>query len=153
SLTKPIATATSIMILADRHKLNLDDRVAQYVPEFGKRNKADITIRHLLTHVSGLPAETTLDDYVYGRAEAIRRISALEPRAPPGTKFIYSDIGFIMLEEIVARVSGQSLAKFAAESIFRPLGMTETGFLPPPELRRRAAPTEMRDGAWMVGEV
>src|SRR5258706_2906491 len=153
SLTKPIATATSIMILADRNKLKLDDPVAKYVPEFGKHGKASITIRHLLTHVSGLPAETTLDDYRYGRAEAIRRISALEPRAAPGVKFIYSDIGYIILEEVVARVSGRDLGKFSAESIFRPLGMTETGYLPPLELRRRAAPTEIRDGAWIVGEV
>jgi uncharacterized protein YbbC (DUF1343 family) len=153
SLTKPVATATSIMILADRHKLSLDDPAAKYVPEFGKHNKAGITLRHLLTHVSGLPAETTLDDYRYGRAEAIRRISALEPRAAPGVKFIYSDIGFIILEEVVARVSGRDLAKFSAESIFRPLGMTETTYLPPAELKRRAAPTELRDGAWIVGEV
>src|SRR5258707_310884 len=82
-----------------------------------------------------------------GRAEAIRRITALEPRAAPGVKFIYSDIGYIILEEVVARVSGRDLAKFSAESIFRPLGMTETGYLPPLELRRRAAPTEIRDGA------
>jgi uncharacterized protein YbbC (DUF1343 family)/CubicO group peptidase (beta-lactamase class C family) len=153
SLTKPVATATSIMILADRHKLDLDDPAAKYVPEFGKHNKAGITIRHLLTHVSGLPAETTLNDYGYGRAEAIKRISALEPRAAPGVKFIYSDIGFIILEEVVARVSKRDLAKFSAENIYRPLGMTETTYLPPAELRRRAAPTELRDGAWIVGEV
>jgi uncharacterized protein YbbC (DUF1343 family)/CubicO group peptidase (beta-lactamase class C family) len=153
SLTKPVATATSIIVLADKGKLKLDDPVAKYVPEFGKHGKAGVTIRHLLTHVSGLPAETTLDDYRYGRAEAIRRISALEPRAAPGVKFIYSDIGFIILEEVVARVSGRGLAKFATESIFRPLGMNETAFLPDADMKRRAAPTEMRDGAWIVGEV
>jgi uncharacterized protein YbbC (DUF1343 family) len=153
SLTKPIATATSLMVLVDRGKLRLDDPAARYVPEFARHNKANITLRHLLTHVSGLPAETTMDDYRHGRAEALRRISALQPRWPPGAKFIYSDIGYIVLGEVIARVSGKDLSKFAQHYLFSPLGMTDTVFVPSAELRLRAAPTEMREGSWIVGEV
>ena len=104
SLTKPIATATSLMVLADQGKIDLDDRASRYVPEFAARGKSAITIRQLLTHVSGLPSETALGDYEHGRAEAIRRIAALSLKAAPGTRFTYSDIGFLMLEEVVRRL-------------------------------------------------
>jgi len=153
SLTKPLATATSIMILAERGALALDEPAARYVPEFGEHGKQRITLRQLLTHVAGLPADTPLEDFDRGKMEALRRIYALTPRNEPGTKFTYSDVGFLVLEEVVRRVSGQQLDEFTRANIWDPLAMPETGFLPPPALRDRAAPTELRRGAFMVGEV
>ncbi len=153
SLTKPVATATSLMVLVDQGKVDLDDRAAHYVPELGARGKEAITLRQLLTHVSGLPAETAVDDYQHGRAEAVRRIAALRLKAPPGAKFIYSDVGFLVLEEVIRRVARTDLASFAADAIFKPLGMSETGFLPAAKDRARIAPTEQRGDRWMRGEV
>ncbi len=153
SLTKPIATATALMVLAERHVLGLDDRIDRHVPECAALGNDGVTLRHLLTHVSGLPAETPLGDYEHGRPEAVRRICALSKRAAPGEKFIYSDVGFILLEEVVRRTSGQDFAVLAHDAIFGPLDMSETGFLPSVALRERAAPTETRNNAFMVGEV
>jgi uncharacterized protein YbbC (DUF1343 family) len=153
SLTKPIATATSIMALVDRRKIDLDQKVAHYLPGFAARGKSAITVRQLLVHVSGLPAETPVADYTLGRAQVQKRLAALAPKAAPGTAFVYSDVGYLVLEEIIRKVSGEDLASFASEAIFRPLGMSETGFHPSPELRKRGAPTEMRNDAWMRGEV
>jgi uncharacterized protein YbbC (DUF1343 family) len=153
SLTKPIATATSLVVLADQGKLDLDDRASRYVPEFAARGKDSITLRQLLTHVSGLPAETPIDDYEHGRKEAIRRIAALSLKAAPGARFIYSDVGYLVIEEAIRRVTGTDLATFAAAAIFRPLGMHQTGFLLSAKDRTRTAPTELRKGAWIRGEV
>ena len=153
SLTKPVATATSVMLLVQRGQLRLQDRVAAYLPEFGNRGKERITVLHLLTHQSGLTADNSLEDYRHGRREAVRRIMQLPLLSPPGERFRYSDVGFIVLGLLVEKVSGQPLDRFARENIFRPLGMDETTFNPGPELRRRAAATEKREGRWMVGEV
>jgi len=153
SLTKPIATSTSLMILADQGKLDLDDRASRYLPEFAAHGKDSITLRQLLTHVSGLPAETPIDDYQHGRKEAIRRIAALSLKAAPGVRFIYSDVGYFVLEEVIRRVTGTDLATFAAAAIFRPLGMNQTGFVLSANDRARAAPTELRKGVWIRGEV
>ncbi|WP_394822533.1 exo-beta-N-acetylmuramidase NamZ domain-containing protein [Pendulispora albinea] len=153
SLTKPVATASSIMVLVDRGRVGLDEPAARYVPEFGRAGKGAITLRHLLTHVSGLPVETPVRDFQEGREVALGRIYDLVPRAAPGQAFVYSDVGFLVLEEVIKRVTGQDVAVFAAENVFRPLGMVETGFLPGPELRARAAVTEQRDGVWMRGQV
>jgi len=151
SLTKPIATATAVMILVDRGTVDLDARASKYVPELAKL--PPFTVRQLLLHTSGLPSGTPLSEWTPDRAEVLRRIAASTLRAAPGERFIYSDVGFVVLQEIVERVSGKTLDTFASEEIFAPLGMTETGFLPPPELRARAAATEERDGGFMVGEV
>jgi uncharacterized protein YbbC (DUF1343 family) len=153
SLTKPIATATSIMLLLEHGKVDLDASAASYVPAFDSHGKGALTLRHLLTHVSGLPAETPLRDYEHGRGEAVRRIATLSLRAQPGEKFAYSDVGFMVLEEVIRKVTGTDLASFATASIFRPLGMNETRFLPLPQERGRIAPTEQRKGSWMRGEV
>ena len=99
SLTKPIATSTSLMILADQGKLDLDDRASRYLPEFAAHGKDSITLRQLLTHVSGLPAETPIDDYQHGRKEAIRRIAALSLNSLPA-----------LAEDRPANVFGSSLA-------------------------------------------
>ena len=153
SLTKPVATATAIMVLAEQGKIDLDEKVAHYLPAFAARGKAGITIRQLLTHVSGLPSELPVPDFALGRLEVVKRIDNLALKAAPGTKLIYSDLGYLVLEEIIHRVRGEDLASFASKAIFRPLAMNDTGFLPPAELRTRVAPTEMRNDAWMRGEV
>ncbi len=153
SITKPVATATSIMLLIEQGKLRVTDRVAAHLSEFAVNGKEGITVYQLLTHQSGLIADNALKDYEDGPAKAIARVHALDTVAEPGTRFIYSDVNFIVLAELVRKLSGQDVAKFAAERVFHPLGMTETGYLPREELRARAAPTEQRDGKWMVGEV
>jgi uncharacterized protein YbbC (DUF1343 family) len=153
SLTKPIATATSIMVLADRGRVGLDEPVLHFLPEFWMRDKRTITVRQLLTHVSGFPAETIYEDYKHGRTDTLRRLANTALLTTPGTRFIYSDIGFLILEDVVARVSGKDIAAFTAENVFRPLGMNETGYLPGPALRSRIAPTEYRDGVLIAGDV
>lgn len=153
SLTKPMATATSIMILLDRGQLRLRDRVTTYIPEFGENGKDKITIQDLLTHQSGLLPDNALADYEQGPDEAWRRIWALDLRAEPRTKFIYTDVGFLTLGEVVRRVTGMDVHAFTQENLFRPLGMTDTGFLPRDTLRLRAVVTQQREGRWMQGEV
>ena len=153
SLTKPIATATSVMLLVEQGKLSIDEPVAKYLPEFAQSGKEAITVRQLLTHQGGLIADNRIEDFADGPEVAMARIMALQPCATPGDSFIYSDVGFIVLGELVRRVAGQPLDRFAEEQIFKPLGLRETGFLPREELRARAAPTEKRDGRWMQGEV
>lgn len=153
SLTKPVATATSVMILWDQHKLRLEETVARYIPQFAENGKESITVEQLLTHQGGLIADNALADYAGGAEEAWRRIFALRPRNRPGKSFTYSDVGFLVLGELVHRVSGKTLDAFARERIFEPLGMKETRFLPTEPMRGRAAPTERRDGHWMQGEV
>jgi uncharacterized protein YbbC (DUF1343 family) len=157
SVTKPVATATSIMVLVERGKIALDDPLVKYVPECAGDDKGAgkraITLRHLLLHVAGFPADIAKDDFAHGRTEAIHRICNTPLRGPPGTLSIYSDLGFMLLEEVVRRVTARELPDFAAESIFGPLGMRDTGFLPSPALQQRAAWTENVDGVWRVGVV
>ncbi|MEX2561360.1 MAG: serine hydrolase domain-containing protein, partial [Pirellulales bacterium] len=153
SLTKPIATATSVMLLSERSQLGPDDAAAQYLADFGRHGKEQITIRQLLTHQGGLIADNPLSDFDDGADAAFKQIDELEPIAPPGTRFVYSDVGFIVLGRMVEQVSGQDLHAFTRQHLFEPLGMRETTFLPAEELRRRSAPTEQRDGRWVQGEV
>lgn len=153
SITKPMATATSIMLLVERGKLRLTDTVSSLLPEFGVNGKESITIHDLLIHHSGLLADNSIKDYEHGRDEAVKRICELKLLNPIGTKFVYSDVNFIVLGEIVKRVSGQTVHEFSREHIFTPLGMRSTGYLPSETLRAKAAPTEQRDGKWMQGEV
>ncbi len=153
SLTKPVATATSVMILRDQGRLRLDDAVARYLPEFAANGKQSITVEHLLTHQGGLIADNALADYADGPERAWQHLLALRPKGHPGQDFIYSDVGFMVLGELVHRVSGKTLDVFAKDHVFVPLGMSDTGFLPPESLRRRASPTERRQGRWMQGEV
>ncbi len=153
SLTKPLATATSIMLLLEQGKLRLSDRAAQYVPEFGSKGKDKITIEQLLLHTSGLIADNPLSDYADGPPKAFERIHELTPTSEPGARFVYSDVGFLVLGEIVERISGEPLDVFARRNIFAPLGLRETTFKPGKPLAERAAPTEQREGRWMQGEV
>ena len=142
SLTKVIATTPSIMKLFEAGKLRIDDPVTKYLPEF-QGGKSDITVRLLMTHFSGMPPDLELEPRWSGYETGIQRALTTKPIAPPGARFIYSDINFILLGEIVRRLSGESLAEFAKRQIFLPLGMTETGFLPNSKLRDRIAPTEI----------
>jgi uncharacterized protein YbbC (DUF1343 family)/CubicO group peptidase (beta-lactamase class C family) len=142
SLTKVVATTTSVMILVEEGRIRLSDRVAAYVPEFDRYGKADITIRHLLTHTSGLRPDLDLGDLWQGAETAVALAVEEVPLAPPGARFIYSDINFFLLGDIVRRVSGRPLNEFARQRIFEPLGMDDTMFLPPAALWPRVAPTE-----------
>jgi uncharacterized protein YbbC (DUF1343 family) len=153
SLTKPVATATSIMLLLEQGKLRLSDRVVDYLPGFGQHGKDKITLEHLLLHTSGLIADNPESDYRDGRDKALERINDLTPLAEPGARFVYSDINFILLGEVVGRVAGESLDQFARKHVFEPLGMKETTFRPQGALRERAAPTEARAGRFEPGVV
>jgi len=153
SLTKSIATATSIMLLVEQGQLSVSDPVAKHLPAFGAKGKDKITVEQLLLHTSGLIADNALADYKGGKKKAIERICDLELQNEPGTRFTYSDVNYIVLGELVERIADKPLDAFAQKHIFKPLGMTETGFRPSDALKERCAPTEQRDGHWMIGEV
>lgn len=153
SLTKPIATATSVMVLIQQGRMDLNAPVAMYLPDFAANGKDKITVGHLLMHTGGLIADNSINDYKGTPEEAIANICNLKPTAEPGQTFTYSDVGFIVLGEIVKTVSGKNVHEFSQEAIFQPLGMSETGYLPAEVLRSRAAVTEQREGRWMRGEV
>ena len=142
SLTKVVATTTSVMMLVEQGRIRLTDPVFLFIPGFEAHEKRGITIRHLLTHTSGLRPDLDLEAEFHGADEAIRRASEETPTSPAGERFVYSDINFFLLGDIVRRVSGEPLDRFAAGHIFQPLGMRDTGFLPPPARRPRIAPTE-----------
>ncbi|QDV48564.1 exo-beta-N-acetylmuramidase NamZ domain-containing protein [Gimesia fumaroli] len=153
SLTKPVATATSVMQLVERGKIKLSDPVSKYIPEFAANGKQDVTVYQLLTHQGGLIPDNSMKDYRDGPEQAMERIYALKLYYEPGTRFAYTDVGFILLAEIVKRVTGQTVHEYSSKNIFQPLGMKETGYLPGAELRKRAATTQQREKRWMQGEV
>jgi CubicO group peptidase (beta-lactamase class C family) len=153
SLTKVIATATSVMILVEDGKISLTDTVATYIPEFAQNDKGKVTILNLLTHYSGLRPDLDLDEPWVGYETAISLACKEKLVALPGEKFLYSDINYLLVGDIVQRVSGQKLNDFARERIFVPLGMKDTGFLPDLSLIGRIAPTEPRDHIMLRGTV
>jgi uncharacterized protein YbbC (DUF1343 family)/CubicO group peptidase (beta-lactamase class C family) len=142
SLTKVVATTTSVVKLMEDGKIRMNDRVSTFIPGFERYKKADITIRHLLTHTSGLRPDLDLAETWTGSEEAIQLAIEEVPTALPGEHFVYSDINFLLLGEIVHRVSGKPLDQFARAEIFAPLEMKDTMFMPPESLRPRIAPTE-----------
>lgn len=146
SLTKVVATATSIMILVERGKVRLSDPVSNYIPELKGEGRERITIELLLTHRSGYAPDFDLKERWTGHDEAVKRLIKEPLRNPPGARFVYSDIGYIALGEVVRRVSGGTLDKFARLNIFVPLGMRHTSFRPSQALKKRIAPTEKRRG-------
>lgn len=180
SLTKPIATGTSLMILAERDRLDLDDPVGNHLPEFNVKEgtgsergevpvpvlKQDVTVRQLMTHMSGMPAYVGAD-----RQKVIKEkagfpcpgdtrayVRTLDLTRPPGEVVIYSCLNAILCAEIVEVVSGQPLDRFAAEHIFKPLKMTDTGFNPPEQLRSRCVPSTKAEhgrgeGGFLQGQV
>src|SRR3954471_4456022 len=129
SLTKVVATTPAIWLLIQRGKIEIDAPVSRYIPEFRGGWRDEITIRHLLTHTSGLRPDLDLSPPWSGYDTAIRMAMAEEPRQRPGYTFRYSDINFELLGEIVRRISGDDLDVFADREIFRPLGMRDTFFL------------------------
>ncbi len=153
SLTKPTATATSIMLLIQRGKLKLTDKIADHIPEFAQNGKQDITVEQLLLHRGGLIPDNSMDDYVGTRQDMIDRINALPTRWEPGTTYKYTDVGFIVLGELVQAIDGRTVDVFAKEEIFEPLGMHETTYHPTEEMVARCAPTEFIDGQWRLAEV
>ncbi len=146
SLTKVVATATSIMILVERGKIRLNDPLSTYIPEIKGEGRERITLELLLTHRAGYAPDFDLKDRWRGYDEAIKRLIREPLRNPPGAKFVYSDINYIALGEVVHRASGLTLDQFALRNIFIPLGMRHTGFRPKAKLRARIAPTEKRRG-------
>ncbi len=153
SITKPVATATSIAILAERGKVNVEAPVKTYLPEFTGDGRDDVLVKHLLTHTAGLIPDNAIGEYKSGVAEAWKNLFAVKIQSTPGSKFVYSDVCFQLLGKIVERASGQPLNEFAKANIFDPLGMKDSGYLPPESLRERIAPTEVRDGKMLRGEV
>src|SRR5215470_13231542 len=141
SLTKVVATAPSVMRLVQFGQIRLNDQVSHYIPEFAANGKQSITIRELLTHYSGLRGDLDLNVPWEGEQEGFRRAHEEKLERPPGVQFLYSDINFIELGELVQRVSGMSLDKYAEAHIFQPLGMKHTRFLPPPEWHSNIAQT------------
>src|SRR5215471_14806778 len=113
SLTKVVATATSIMILVERGKISLIDTVATYIPEFGRMGKEQVTVEQLLTHRAGLPPDNEIADYIGKTVDPLENIYNLRPVYTPGSRFSYSDVGYIVAAELVRRVSGERLDRFA----------------------------------------
>ncbi|HEY2013972.1 MAG TPA: exo-beta-N-acetylmuramidase NamZ domain-containing protein, partial [Bryobacteraceae bacterium] len=127
--------------LFEQGKFRLSDKVTDYIPEF-QGGKSDITLRHLFTHFSGLAPDVPLKNPWTGYETGIHLACIDKPAGPPGVRHVYSDINFILLGEIVHRLSGQMLSDYARQNVFLPLGMKETMFQPPASLVPRIAPTE-----------
>jgi uncharacterized protein YbbC (DUF1343 family)/CubicO group peptidase (beta-lactamase class C family) len=146
SLTKVVGTTAGIMKLVEAGKVRLNDRVTEYLPEF-QGGKSDITVRMLLTHYSGMRPDVDLEPVWSGYETGIQKALVDLPAAPPNAQFTYSDINYLLLGEIVRRASGKPLPDFVRDEVFGPLGMTDTGWLPDPNLRPRIAPTEVVQGS------
>ncbi len=153
SLTKVVATTTAVMQLNDQGRLNLDAPAARYWPEFAQNGKGRITLQQLLTHTSGLRAEVPSRRPWSGYGQALAAIAGDRPLNPPGARFRYSDVNFIVLGELVRRVSGLPLDAYCAQNIFKPLGLKDTSFKPPRERLARTAPCDRQNGVWRCGEV
>lgn len=154
SLTKVLATTTAILQLAEQRRIDLDAHVAIYWPEFATHGKGAITVRQLLAHTSGLRPDLDLDTGWSGRKEARRRILAERPVSPPGSAVLYSDINFLVLGELVERISRERLDRYCERHIFAPLRMRNTRFRPPAStLSDLALTTAGTDGTFARGVV
>lgn len=152
SLTKPLATAIAMMLLVREKKIRLEDRVTRFFPNFGVFGKTHVTFRHLLAHCSGLPAwKPYYEDIVKGEKDGrinfvasraaksyvFERIHREKPIAPPGIQSLYSDLGFMLLGEVVEEISGWTLDRYCQDKIFRPTGLRSTSFVDLTQLRMR----------------
>ena len=155
SLTKAVVTSTAIMILVDRGQLVLERPVVDVLPDFAPHGKNDVTVLHLLTHTSGLPARNRVSRTATDRATTIRLALGIFRSYLTGDRELYTDLGFLALGEIVAHVAGVPLNEFARREIFQPLGMTDTGYRPDAGRRARCAATEDNPdrGGVIVGAV
>ena len=153
SLTKPLGTTLAVMSLVERGHVKLDAPLGRYLREFRGRAHEPITIRRLLTHSAGLVAIPPSGTLSGGFPKAAALLAKVPLDYPPGTGFQYSDTGFILLGEVVHRVSGLTLDRYLEQHVFKPLGMRDTSFNPPAYQRQRIAPTEFVNGHLLVGEV
>jgi serine-type D-Ala-D-Ala carboxypeptidase len=153
SLTKPVATATSILMLAEQGTLHLDEDAAHFLP--GEHPSLQgITLRHCLTHTSGLKWWEQLHSKGWTPQEIVAKVRASERQRPVGTGYTYSDLNYLLLGDVIRSVTGVSVADFARERIFQPLGMRDTGYLPAENARSRIAATWCPDrNRVLVGEV
>ena len=151
SLTKPLGTTLAVMALVERGAVRLDAPLGRYLREFKRR--PEITVQRLLTHSAGLPAIPLTSAVRLRFPKAARALARLPLDYPPGSATQYSDTGFILLGELVRRVSGEPLDGFLASRFFRPLGLRDTFFNPPRSLRRRIAPTEYHHDGLLLGVV
>jgi serine-type D-Ala-D-Ala carboxypeptidase len=163
SVSKPVGTATAVMMLVEEGKLRLTDEVRKYVPGFAPfinkdGEKEHAKIYHLLTHTSGLPPYTNADTVkaLYGAAAGdslLNHIAGLKKNNPPGAKFDYSCLGYITLANIVKIISGKPLNEFAKENIFGPLKLKNIGYVPDAEMIKKCVPTERTEGVILCGVV
>ena len=155
SLTKVISTTSAAMLLYDRGELDLDSKVVDYYPEFGDHSKEIITVRHLLLHNSGLPAHVRLWEGTNNSSEMFQKVCNLELQYEPGSKSVYSCIGFITLGKVIEKITNQDLATFVSENIFEPLHMDSTFYNPDEKYLSSIAPTELDStrGGVLVGKV
>lgn len=130
SVTKPVATATCLLVLLEKGLLSLEDRVAALLQEFDSPQKSSITLRHLLTHTSGLPHWSDLYSETASQAEALQRLAHITLANPTGSAMVYSDLGYLLLGEVIRRVSGQSLGEFFHQQVAHPLQLQHTAFSP-----------------------
>jgi CubicO group peptidase (beta-lactamase class C family) len=147
SVTKVIATTSAVMKLYDEGKIKLDDKVSDYFPDFAANNKGNITILNLLVHNSGLKAWVPFYKSCTCKDDIIKYICGISLEYPTGSKFIYSDLNFIILGVIVEKISGVSLNDYCKDNIFKPLGMEHTLFQPSDDLKKFTVPTEY-DSNW-----
>ena len=150
SLTKCVATGLSISRMMELGQIRLNDPVSKYLPEFAKNGKQDITIRQLATHYSGLAPDLDLKQPWQGHDTAIQMAFAEAPQNPPGSRFVYSDINYIVLGELVHRISGMPLNQYASVHFYKPLKMAHTTFLPPVAWRPKIAATEYDERGVML---
>src|SRR5207248_2146616 len=153
SLTKPLGTTLAVMSLVERGQVKLDAPLGRYLKEFRGHAHEMVTIRRLLTHSAGLPAIPPNGSVSPGFPKAAALLSKLPFDYPPGSAFQYSDTGFMLLGEMVRRVSREPLDRYLDQHVFKPLGLRDTSFNPSGRVRDRVAPTEFADGHLLVGAV
>lgn len=153
SLTKVVATTPAVMQLVEQGRIDLDAAAAKYWPTFASKGKSTITIRQLLTHMSGLPAEVYPKPSLSSKKEILQQVTELNLKSKPGSAFLYSDVNFIVLAHIIEKISGERIDQYARKHIFKPLKMNDTFFAPSARLRDRIAPTEKTSQSLRWGKV
>lgn len=156
SLTKVTAALPSALLLIQDGTVDAQDPIAEVLEEWsGDQSKADITLLHLLTHTSGLPAHRDFYSHGWSRDEILREVLATPLDAQPGTAYVYSDLGYILIGEWVRRVTGETIDAFVLRRLYEPLNMRDTTYLPPAEWQQRIAASEYREhlGRHQWGEV
>ncbi|HEX8524883.1 MAG TPA: serine hydrolase domain-containing protein [Tepidisphaeraceae bacterium] len=153
SLSKVVGCTSSIMVLVDQGKISVTDPVSKYIPQMNTPEKKDITIEQCLLHQAGFVPDNDIKDYKGSTEAMLSKVYATKLKNPPGKTSDYSDLSFIVLGEVVKAAGGKPLKEFAQQNVFGPLGMKSTAYNPPEAWHDRIAPTEKRDGKWIIGEV